>query len=113
MAAMIEKSGLQVAGALAAFIDEQALPGTGIAPDAFWAGVARIFTDLAPENRALLNTRDDIQARIDAWHEARRGKPRRPTRPVSISSKTAGRFAAMARAMCCGRISMAWAWRST
>jgi malate synthase len=75
MAAMIEKSGLQVAGALATFIDEQVLPGTGLAPDAFWAGAARIFADLAPQNRALLKTRDHIQAQIDAWHEARRGKP--------------------------------------
>src|SRR4051812_16538747 len=80
MAGMIEpkfadKSGLKVAGALAAFIDGQALPGTGITPDAFWAGAAAIFEGFAPDNRALLKTRDDIQAQIDAWHEARRGRP--------------------------------------
>jgi malate synthase len=74
MGGMIDKAGLQVADVLARFIDGQVLPGTGIAPDAFWAGAAGIFESFTPENRALLKTRDDIQAQIDAWHEARRGR---------------------------------------
>ncbi len=74
MSGMIDKAGLQVAGELVAFIDGQALPGTGIEPQAFWAGAAKIFEGFAPENRALLKTRDDIQAQIDAWHQARRGQ---------------------------------------
>jgi malate synthase len=72
---MVDKAGLKVAKVLAAFIEEKALPGTGIAPDAFWAGAARIFEGFTPENRALLQTRDEIQAQIDAWHDARRGQP--------------------------------------
>jgi malate synthase len=75
MTGMIDKGGLQVAQVLADFIDGQVLPGTGIAPDAFWAGAAKIFEGFTPENRALLKTRDDIQAKVDAWHEARRGQP--------------------------------------
>jgi malate synthase len=75
MAGMIDKSGLKVAKSLAAFIDKQVLPGTGIEPAGFWEGAAEIFNAFAPENRALLKTRDDIQAQIDAWHEARRGQP--------------------------------------
>ena len=74
MAKMIDKSGLKVAASLADFIDNQALPGTGLASAAFWAGAADIFARFAPENRALLARRDDIQARIDAWHEAHRGQ---------------------------------------
>jgi malate synthase len=74
MGAMIDKSGLKVAESLVAFIDDQALPGTGIAPADFWAGAAGIFEALAPQNRALLQTRDEIQAQIDGWHEARRGQ---------------------------------------
>ncbi|HEY4031803.1 MAG TPA: malate synthase G [Caulobacteraceae bacterium] len=74
MAGMIDKAGLQVAEALADFIEGRALPGTGIAPEAFWAGAAKIFEGFAPDNRALLKTRDEIQARIDAWHQARRGQ---------------------------------------
>ncbi|MBB4631030.1 malate synthase G [Sphingosinicella soli] len=75
MTDMIEKNGLRIAASLARFIEAQALPGTGVDADAFWAGVADIYARFAPENAALLNTRDDLQARIDAWHTARAGKP--------------------------------------
>ncbi len=66
---------IQVAPELAAFIEERALPGTGLEPDAFWRGFSAILDRLAPENRALLAVRDDLQARIDDWHRARRGRP--------------------------------------
>ena len=72
---MIEKAGLQVAETLVRFLEDKALPGTGIAPDAFWRGVADIYGRFAPENRALLAERDAIQAKIDAFHKERRGKP--------------------------------------
>jgi malate synthase len=70
---MTPRAGLEVAGELAAFIEAEALPGTGLEADAFWSGVAAIFARFAPENRRLLAIRDDLQARIDAWHLARRG----------------------------------------
>ena len=72
---MIEKSGLSVAASLAHFIEGQVLPGTGIAPDAFWAGAADIFARMSPRNRDLLAKRDVLQAKIDAWHKARAGQP--------------------------------------
>ncbi|RVT40664.1 malate synthase G [Sphingobium algorifonticola] len=72
---MIQKSGLHVAEVLARFTEEQALPGTGIAPDAFWAGVADIFDRFAPRNAGLLAKRDALQAQIDDWHRERAGKP--------------------------------------
>jgi malate synthase len=75
---MIDKAGLHVAQSLADFIDSRALPGTGIAPDAFWAGAADIFARFAPENAALLGKRDTLQAQIDSWHEQRRGQPHDP-----------------------------------
>ena len=75
MSSMIDKSGLKVAAPLVRFIEDRALPGTGIAPDAFWAGMAAIYARFAPENAALLVKRDAMQARIDAWHEARVGQP--------------------------------------
>jgi len=71
----IDKAGLKVADILVTFIETQALPGTGIAPDAFWAGAAAIFDTFAPENRVLLAKRDELQAEIDAWHIARKGQP--------------------------------------
>ena len=72
---MIDKAGLTVAAELADFIERQALPGTGIAPDAFWAGTADIFARFAPDNVALLRKRDTMQAQIDSWHEQRKGQP--------------------------------------
>jgi malate synthase len=75
MTQMIDKHGLKVATELADFLDTQALPGTGVEPDAFWRGVAQIYARFAPENAALLGVRDAMQAQIDAWHEARAGAP--------------------------------------
>ncbi|MBV2147230.1 malate synthase G [Sphingobium sp. AS12] len=72
---MIDRAGLQVAASLADFIDSQALPGTGIASDAFWAGTADIFARFTPDNIALLRKRDTMQAQIDSWHEQRAGQP--------------------------------------
>src|SRR3990167_4692129 len=69
----IQAGGLQVAKELYDFINERAIPGTGVAVDAFWTGFGKIIADLSPRNRALLAKRDDIQAKIDAWHQANRG----------------------------------------
>ena len=67
--------GLQVAHALAEFIEERALPGTGVDPAAFWAGFDRMVRELSGKNAALLEKRADMQARIDAWHRANPGRP--------------------------------------
>jgi malate synthase len=75
MTQMIDKAGLQVAAPLVRFIEDQALPGTGIAADAFWSGLSGVYAAFAPENAALLAKRDEIQAKIDAWHQARPGQP--------------------------------------
>lgn len=72
---MIDKSGLKVAQSLTDFIESEVLPGTGIAVDAFWPGVASIFARFAPENATLLAKREDLQTQIDAWHEAQPGSP--------------------------------------
>ena len=66
------RAGLQVASGFVAFVEGQALPGTGVEAGDFWAGLARVMDELGPKNRALLNKRADIQSRIDAWHQANR-----------------------------------------
>ncbi len=71
----IEKHGLQVAAPLVAFIEKEALPGTGIEADSFWSGLSALAHDFGPRNRELLAKRADIQGRIDAWHIARKGQP--------------------------------------
>ena len=72
---MTPRAGLEVADELAAFLEDEALPGTGVGADAFWSGVSAVFARFAPENRRLLALRDALQARIDAWHVQRRGQP--------------------------------------
>src|SRR5690606_16749796 len=46
--------------------------------DVFWRGFSELLADLAPRNRALLVKRQDLQAKIDAWHQERRGQPHDP-----------------------------------
>ncbi|WP_425981976.1 malate synthase G [Brevundimonas sp. TWP1-2-1b1] len=70
-----DRAGLKVAGELIALIEQDVLPGLGLDAANFWAGAASIFERFAPENRALLDRRDALQAQIDDWHRARRGQP--------------------------------------
>ncbi|MES2814812.1 MAG: malate synthase G, partial [Pseudomonadota bacterium] len=75
MTKRIDRAGLQVDAVLARFLEEEALPGTGIKAETFWSGFAGLLADFAPQNRVLLAKRDALQAKIDAWHVARRGQP--------------------------------------
>ncbi len=67
----VSAGNLRVARVLYDFVNNEALPGTDIDPDSFWAGVDKVVTDLTPENQDLLNRRDELQARIDKWHRQR------------------------------------------
>jgi len=71
MADRVRVERLQVEPVLHDFVAE-ALPGTGLTAERFWQGLDAIVQELAPVNRALLDKRDALQARIDAWHVARR-----------------------------------------
>ena len=64
---------LQVAANLKRFIEEEALPGTGVDVAAFWKGFDALVHDLAPKNRALLAERDRLQTELDQWHRAHPG----------------------------------------
>jgi malate synthase len=73
---MTDHHGLRVANALAHFIDNEALPGTGVDRESFWQGFSAIVHDLAPKNRALLAERDRLQTALDEWHRAHPGPVR-------------------------------------
>ncbi len=75
MTSRLDMHGLQVDPILHDFIENRALPGSGVTSEAFWSGLADLIHDLGPKNRALLAKRDDFQTRIDDWHKARRGQP--------------------------------------
>ena len=75
MSERVEKAGLKVDAALAAFVESEVLAPLGKDAAAFWAGFAALLDRFVPVNRALLAKRDDLQARIDAWHLARAGQP--------------------------------------
>ena len=76
MSERITRHRLQVAADLDRFINEQALPGTGVDESAFWAGVDALFHDLTPKNRQLLEERDALQEKLDAWHRENPGPVR-------------------------------------
>ena len=73
MTARIQKQRLQVAANLHDFIEQEALPGTGIDSAAFWHGFDTLVHTLAPKNRALLAERERLQTEIDQWHRANPG----------------------------------------
>ncbi|KTR84842.1 malate synthase [Novosphingobium barchaimii] len=75
MSAYIDRAGLKIAPELVEFVEARALPGTQIAGEAFWAGLADILARFVPRNRQLLAKRDDLQTAIDRWHKDRAGKP--------------------------------------
>ena len=67
----VSAGNLRVARVLYDFVNNEALPGTDLDPDSFWAGVDKVVTDLTPKNQDLLNRRDELQAQIDKWHRHR------------------------------------------
>jgi malate synthase len=71
-------SGIEVDRRLRAFIEQEALPGTGIEPAAFWFGFSSLLRELTPENKRLLRRREDLQARIDERNALLLGRPGDP-----------------------------------
>ena len=71
----VQTSGLSVAQPLHAFVQHEALPGTGISAAIFWSGLANLVRDFGERNRQLLELRDALQSRIDAYHRDRADQP--------------------------------------
>jgi malate synthase len=73
MNARVEKAGLQIAPEIQDLAETRILPGTNVSAEQFWTSLAAIVRDLSPKLRALLRRRDELQAKIDAWHQNRSG----------------------------------------
>ncbi|WP_415717857.1 malate synthase G [Roseibium sp.] len=85
MTGRIDAHGLQVAKVLYDFINEKALPDSGVDQEHFWRSLSELVHDLAPKNRALLAKRDALQEKIDAWHRANPGTPDMSTYKTFLS----------------------------
>ena len=73
MSARIECAGLQVDPEIHALLENEILPGTALEATAFWKALADIVKTFTPQNRKLLAVRDEMQAKISAWHKANPG----------------------------------------
>ncbi|GJC32073.1 malate synthase G [Acinetobacter sp. KAM398] len=68
MTARIQKGKLAIAKELYDFIENEALPGSGLDSDKYWKNFEQVVVDLSPKNKTLLAKRDELQAKIDEWH---------------------------------------------
>ena len=75
MSEYIERAGIAVDPALAAFVENDVLAPLEQDAAGFWSGLADLLERFVPRNRVLLETREDLQRRIDDWHRAHRGQP--------------------------------------
>ena len=75
MGQRIDKNGLQVDERLVRFLDDHALPGSGVSTQQFWSGFAQLIQTMSPKNKALLDRRDQLQSQIDDWHTRRQNQP--------------------------------------
>ena len=74
MSEYVEAESLRVDKALYELVRDEIAPGTGVDAAAFWSSLDAIVRDLGPENTALLEKRDALQAQLDSWHRARKGQ---------------------------------------
>ncbi|MEJ8567346.1 malate synthase G [Elongatibacter sediminis] len=77
---MTDTCGLDVKPVLATFVENEALPGTGVEPAVFWRGLATLLEEFGPRNRELLEIRDHLQEKIDLWLKDEPGAGRDPDR---------------------------------
>ena len=75
MTEFVTRAGIEADPQLAAFIETDVLEPLGRDVDAFWKGFTDLLGRFGPRNADLLARREDLQAKIDAWHTERAGQP--------------------------------------
>ena len=71
---LIDKNGLKISSKLFDFINNEAIPGTGIKIEEFWNNFEKTVHELAPINKNLIEKRENIQNKINDWHKKNAGK---------------------------------------
>jgi malate synthase len=74
MAERIQIGDIQVAKNLYDFVNNEAIPGTGVDADKFWAEFSNIVNELAPRNRELLAKRATLQDKMNTWNREHKGQ---------------------------------------
>jgi malate synthase len=69
----VAHGGIKIASSLHALVRDEIAPGTGVPPEAVWTLLDSLVRTLGPRNRALLEKRDSLQAKIDSWLAGQRG----------------------------------------
>jgi malate synthase len=70
----VTAAGLSISKILFNFVNQEVIPGTNITSFGFWDSVRKILAEFSPDNSALLQKRDDLQAKIDQWHRTHKGQ---------------------------------------
>ncbi len=74
MTEYVKAGSIQVAKELFDFINSEVIPGTHVDPDTFWRGLGQLIQDFAPKNKELISKRDELQAKINDWHQENAGE---------------------------------------
>ena len=64
---------LKISEDLLSFVNNELLKDTDIIPEKFWFEFDEIVHSLAPKNKELIETRENLQKKIDDWHIKNRG----------------------------------------
>ena len=71
---IVDKNGLKISSTLFEFINNEAIPNTGVKIDDFWNKFSKVVHEMTPINKKLIQKRENIQKKIDDWHKSRREK---------------------------------------
>ncbi len=74
MSKRLSRGNLQVSEVLVHFIENEALPETGINKQEFWESFEKILNEFTPKNKTLLETRVEFKNKIDDFYKVNLGK---------------------------------------
>ena len=65
---------LKISENLLSFVNDELLKDIDISPEKFWLGFDSAVHELAPENKKLIKTREQLQKKINNWHIKNKGQ---------------------------------------